>query len=64
MSATCTVCEKVVDGPFCPDGACKSCHVDLSFEDCSDKTWNARLLLRQGVRSRQDILKIYPDARI
>lgn len=63
MRQHCQVCEQVVDGPFCPDGTCKPCHIDVSWEDCCDKTWNAKLLLQQG-RSVEEIRRLYPEARI
>ena len=47
----------------CPDGYCRKCHVSLSFEDCCDGTWSARLLLGQGAPIGM-VKRAYPRARI
>ncbi len=56
-------CGRVVDAR-CGGDHCRDCHVSLSWESCVDGTWNAQQLLKTGARTREDILKIYPDARI
>lgn len=58
----CISCDQEVD-EVCSDGFCRGCHVDLSFEDCSDGTWLARQNLAKG-RSVADTKELYPNARI
>ncbi|GAG00098.1 unnamed protein product [marine sediment metagenome] len=58
----CASCEREVD-EVCQDGFCRRCHVSLSFEDCCDGTWAARISMLNG-RSVEEARKIYPDARI
>jgi len=56
-------CGQEVD-ERCPSGDhCRDCHVSLSWESCVDGTWNALQLLK-GPRTREQVLEIYPDARI
>ena len=43
----CVNCGKIVK-EVCPDGYCRDCHVSLSFEDCCDGTWSARMMKRTG----------------
>ena len=59
----CSICDaKVVE--VCTQGqACKECHVSCSWEDCMDQTWEARQQLKSG-RTREEVLVIYPNARI
>ena len=32
----------------CGNGFCRNCHVDLTFEDCINKTWDAQVRLSNG----------------
>jgi hypothetical protein len=43
----CKSCKKEVK-EVCDDGFCRKCHIDLTFEDCCDGTWTAKLSLRNG----------------
>ena len=56
-------CGQEVD-ERCGGDHCRDCHVSLTFEDCVDGTWNAQQLLNAGVRTKENIKEIYPDARI
>ena len=58
----CESCKKEVS-EVCRDGFCRKCHVDLTFEDCCDKTWDAHLLLESGL-SLEEVKKIYPTAKV
>ena len=58
----CVMCGKETD-ELCPDEVCRECHKSLSFEDCCDGTWSARLELKAGVPL--DIVKtMHPEAKI
>ena len=59
----CNVCDEIVPGPFCQDGACKTCHKSVSWEDCTDGTYSARNMLENGW-PRATVLSNYPNARI
>lgn len=48
----------------CGGDHCRDCHVSLSWEDCVDGTYSARVLLRAGARTRDDLLEQFPEARI
>jgi hypothetical protein len=48
---------------LCSDDRCKECHVSCSWEDCTDGTWNARMLLSTG-HPREEVKWLYPEARI
>ena len=58
----CQLCGKTAD-EYCPDGNCRACHISLTFEECVSKTWNARMLLRNG-HSREEVLELYPLADV
>ena len=58
----CLICERTVD-ERCPDGNCRACHQSLSWEDCCDGTWNARLAVRNG-HPQDEVKKLWPNARI
>lgn len=58
----CQMCGKK-NVPLCPSLVCECCHKSLTFEDCCDGTFNAKMLLRLG-RSREHIKEMYPDAKI
>lgn len=59
----CPTCQKPCD-ETCPDGLCRACHVSCSWEDCVDGTFNARTMLEGGTRTREQLLELYPKARI
>lgn len=44
-------------------GVCRKCHINLPWEDCVSRTIQAMLLLQEG-HSRDDVLKVYPNAKI
>lgn len=48
---------------LCNDLVCRKCHVSVSFEDCVDGTWSARMRIAAGV-PREFVKKIYPEAKI
>jgi hypothetical protein len=58
----CVLCNKEVE-EVCGGEVCRECHVDLTFEDCCDGTWAARISMAHG-RSLEEAKKIYPNARI
>lgn len=58
----CDICKQPA-AEVCHDGVCRSCHKSVTWDDCVTGTWNARKLLSLG-RTRDEILKLYPDARI
>jgi len=58
----CVICGKETE-ELCPDGVCRDCHVSVSFEDCCDGTWNAKMALRDGVPFEL-VKKIHPNARV
>ena len=60
---TCINCGRKVK-EVCPGGYCRKCHVSLSFEDCCDGTWDARMMMRGGIFTKEDVKKIYLEARI
>lgn len=62
MTSKCTVCGKMTI-ELCGDLVCRECHVSLSFEDCCDGTWAARLDLANGV-SYEMAKEMHPNARI
>lgn len=68
MLMKCCFCKNEVDD-VCPDGACEACHDpdeypgSVSWSDCCDGTYSARMLLRLG-HSKEEIKKNYPDAKI
>jgi hypothetical protein len=45
----------------CPDGACKPCHVSVTWEDCLTKTFNARKALAEG-HPRDLVKQMFPEA--
>ena len=47
---------------LCSDGYCRKCHVSISFEDCINKTFEAKKLLSSFPRCW--VKKLYPDAGI
>lgn len=44
----CLLCGKET-AELCPDGGCRACHVSLSFEECCDGSWAARLRRDAGL---------------
>lgn len=58
----CVNCGGQVD-EVCPDGYCRKCHHDLSFEDCCDGTFTAKVLLNTGL-PKEYVLEAYPKARM
>ena len=58
----CQNCNAIAE-EICPDGYCRACHVDLSFEECNDGTWSAQILLDSGSDPGR-VRGLYPDARI
>lgn len=57
----CKSCNKKVN-IVCKDGFCRNCHKTCSFNDCVTSTFEAKNLLK--FRSKDEILKIYPNAQI
>jgi len=58
----CEICGKMTE-ELCPDLVCRDCHVSLSFDDCCDGTWSARLDLASGTPYDM-VKKMHPDAKI
>jgi len=56
----CTICGREAE-ELCPDGVCRACHVSVSWDDCNNKTWDARLSLQAGV-PLDLVKKIHPQA--
>lgn len=59
---TCDSCLNSVK-EVCGDGVCRDCHKSLTFEECNEGTWSAKILLSLG-RTKEHVLEIYPDAKI
>lgn len=48
---------------LCKDDFCDRCHINLSFKDCITGTYSSQILFKNG-HSREEILRIYPEAKI
>jgi len=74
----CCSCNKEVN-EVCGDGFCRECHVSLSFEDCVNGTWVARMNMEGFTKAgmamgfseekakkdaRQKLKELYPAADI
>lgn len=62
MIGDCLLC-KARRVKLCPDGACKPCHVSVTWTDCLTGTDIAERLLSLG-HPRSEVKKLYPRARI
>lgn len=59
----CNICGQLAsEDDTCPDGNCRACHVSLSFEDCCDGTWNARVALK--LHPIEEVRRRYPNAKL
>ena len=45
----------------CPDRYCKKCHVSIGWEECCTRTYNVRMLLKNG-HTIEELKKLYPNA--
>lgn len=48
---------------LCQDDVCRNCHTSVTWDDCTSGTWNAKILLQNG-HTKEEVLAIYPDAKI
>jgi hypothetical protein len=58
----CTICDKPSD-ETCSDGACRKCHVSVSWEDCTSGIYAAEASRRLGY-SAEALAKMYPQAEL
>lgn len=49
MSDARMLCDETDTDERCPDGNCRACHKSLTFEECCDGSWNARIRASAGL---------------
>ena len=58
----CIICEKETD-ELCKDQICRECHITCSWDDCTNKTFEAKVLISNGL-DRDYVKTLYPKAEI